>query len=192
MNWNTRYFQQNKQRTLPPPDIQVCSTNHRADLRPWPAKLPILMVIIILVVLCIIIGALSTEKGKSESNAAANPTQPAKADAEATQPAKPETEKLNEECHVSTWEITEIKGAYGITKMYSLHNVSWQSQPIELNNVICGMLKGTIEGVKNDLELGKENSIYFDGISDNLLRCAKAIDNQKLRKLAKECNGKWF
>ena len=101
----------------------------------------------------------------------------------------PTTCSQGEECHISKWQVTSSLGSL------RLSNVCWQSKPIKLSSAFdCSVFQGAIEGFQNDIELGDSRRIAArkTSLSRNLLTCAKESNNEKLKEVAKECNGKWY
>lgn len=91
------------------------------------------------------------------------------------------------ECNISKWQITMNSDL-----TYTLRNVSWQSNPIQLP-ADCVMVETYVNHIQNDIELGNEiNQGIMQNISGSVLDCAKSSNNEKLRQVAKKCNGKWF
>ena len=101
-----------------------------------------------------------------------------------------------EMCHITTWRI-EFR-ELGINHYhYSLRNVSWQSEPINFEDggYACLNVRAKIDKFVTDDEL--DRVIRLDNydkkrITDELFKCGKDINNQKLIEVAKECDGKWF
>ena len=112
---------------------------------------------------------------------------------EAAQVEKRLREK-NEKCHLSAWQMVEVDNGSYSQNIYKLQNVSWQREPILLvapsAPSYCAFFKFKLESIQSHLELGE--SVNFSTVSKSLLDCAKASNNEVLREVAKDCNGKWF
>ena len=129
------------------------------------------------------------EKGDNEACKKLKEYKDARAVEEANKKAK-EQERINEElkCHITNWRIQD--SALG---SFSLSGMSWQNTPISLTSVECGVFKGYLGTVQSNAELdGKLSPSSQRQLSQMLLNCAKSIGNEKLREVAKDCNGKWF
>lgn len=92
-------------------------------------------------------------------------------------------------CHITHWK-TQTAPDY---TSFSLSGVSWQEAPIRLASPDCSVFVGYLGSVQSKAELdGKVSPSAQASISTMLLSCAKASNNEKLRQVAKECNGKWW